>query len=175
MRVCGNPRATFAALLAGLALGTVPAAHALTFTVNSQADAPAGGVLTNGVCETAAGNGVCTLRAALQKANAVPGVSVTIVLPAGTYGRIGDYPTITVPLTIQGAGVARTIIDAAYAPPSNQPDQPEGFIFQANGASVSGITIRARAALASKTTGRSPSKTARSPTASSAGSLIAAP
>lgn len=38
----------------------------------------------DGVCETAVGNGVCTLRAAIQEANALPGADV-INVAAGTY------------------------------------------------------------------------------------------
>jgi CSLREA domain-containing protein len=40
--------------------------------VNSAADVPASNP-ASGVCETAPGNGVCTLRAAIQVANARPG------------------------------------------------------------------------------------------------------
>ena len=60
-----------------------PAARALpavpTLTVNSLADVPGGGNLANGVCETAPGNGVCTLRAAVMEANHYPGGGVTII------------------------------------------------------------------------------------------------
>src|SRR3954471_2309484 len=56
---------------------------AAKFTVNSTADVvdfnPG-----NGVCETATGNGVCTLRAAVQEAGATSGPN-TISVPAGTY------------------------------------------------------------------------------------------
>src|SRR5262249_14592759 len=45
------------------------ATTAPTFIVNSPADVVAGAPLDNGVCETAPGNGVCTLRAAIMKAN----------------------------------------------------------------------------------------------------------
>lgn len=52
-----------------------------TFTVNSTADvAVASGALDNGICETATGNGICTLRAAIIKANHWPGGGVTINL-----------------------------------------------------------------------------------------------
>ena len=63
-------------LLTTLAAGTIFVSRveaAPTFAVNSLADVAAGGDLTNGVCETATGNGICTLRAALQKAIAYPG------------------------------------------------------------------------------------------------------
>ncbi len=57
--------------------------QAATFTVNSTGD----GVDWNpgdGVAETAPGNGVVTLRAAIQEINALAGPD-TINLPAGTY------------------------------------------------------------------------------------------
>lgn len=58
-------------------------ANAQTFlTVNSYADVNDDN-LTDGICATA--TGACTLRAALQHANAVGGTFV-ITLPAGTYG-----------------------------------------------------------------------------------------
>ena len=104
------------AKLAMAALGLLVswAAGAVTFTVNSVADVAASGDLANGVCETASGNGVCTLRAALQKANAFPGGGgVVISVPAGSYARGSPYPAITAALTLQGAGLASTIVDAA--------------------------------------------------------------
>jgi CSLREA domain-containing protein len=110
-------------------------ARALTFTVNSAADAPAGGDLANGVCETAPGNGVCTLRAALQKANAFAGGGVVIAIPAGTYVRASTYPAITGVLALQGAGLGSTIIDAGKL--------DFGLIIGLSAAvTVSGVTIR---------------------------------
>ena len=102
-------------------------AYANTFTVNSTADlvdsSPG-----NGVCATA--SGVCTLRAAIQEAGALPG-SHTIVVPPGTYvlsqtpyctyTLVGNPNPITEQMSalcvtgnvaIQGAGAATTIIDA---------------------------------------------------------------
>jgi CSLREA domain-containing protein len=38
----------------------------------------------NGICETALGNGVCTMRAAIQEANALAGAD-QIILPSNTY------------------------------------------------------------------------------------------
>jgi hypothetical protein len=89
------------------------ATSALTFTVNSVADVAASGDLANGVCETAPGNGVCTLHAALQKGNAYPGGGAVINVPAGSYVRGSPYPAITAALTLQGAGLVSTIVDAA--------------------------------------------------------------
>src|SRR4030095_12661084 len=56
----------------------VDPAHAAVFTVNSPSDgwdANPG----NGVCETMLGNGICTLRAAIQETNALAGDD-TIIL-----------------------------------------------------------------------------------------------
>lgn len=90
------------------------------FTVNSTADAT-DVVPGDGVCETAPGNGICTLRAAIQETNALAGAD-EIILPADTYmltipganennAATGDLD-IAGPLTISGAGAATTIIDA---------------------------------------------------------------
>lgn len=107
------------------ALGTTPASSGVAggtgFTVNSTEDAVDADP-GDGVCETAPGNRVCTLRAAVQEANALPGPG-SILLPAGTYvlsipgpdedeGATGDLD-ITDDLTIVGAGAATTVIDAA--------------------------------------------------------------
>src|SRR6267142_2371732 len=53
----------------------VSRADAATFTVNSTADAVEWNP-GDGICETAAGNGVCTLRAAIQETNALPGADI---------------------------------------------------------------------------------------------------
>ncbi|MEW5988165.1 MAG: CSLREA domain-containing protein, partial [Chloroflexota bacterium] len=112
--ICTISFALVVGVVAGLSAG--PAA---TFTVNSTLDAtdvnPG-----NGVCETAAGNGVCTLRAAVQETNALVGAD-TIVVPAGTYLITIDGVTednavsgdldITDDLIVSGAGIDSTIID----------------------------------------------------------------
>jgi len=104
-------------------------AVATTFTVNSTADV-VDAVPGNGVCETAGGTPVCTLRAAIQEAGALSG-SHTIIVPAGTY-RLSATPACSYFLvsdpngitenmsalclkgnvTIAGAGADVTIIDA---------------------------------------------------------------
>jgi CSLREA domain-containing protein len=102
-------------------------AGAATLTVNStddQSDVSPG----NGVCAT--GAGACTLRAAIQEANASPGAD-TIVLPAGVYAlqiptvnedldTTGDFD-IHSPMTIAGAGAASTIIDGGFPLPGADP------------------------------------------------------
>jgi len=96
------------------AAGAVP----LTFTVNSPADVP-DVIPGDGVCETVAANGVCTLRGAIQESNAHVGADTIVLQPNVTYllARVGDDETalngdldILDSVTITGAG-ATTVID----------------------------------------------------------------
>ncbi len=99
-----------------LASSVTPARADSQFNVNSTADIP--DVLPgDGVCGT--GNGGCTLRAAIQEANALPGHD-TILLPGGTYSLIlpgsgedasatGDLD-ITDDLTLGGAAAYSTTV-----------------------------------------------------------------
>ena len=100
--------------------GGGPGLTGVAFTVNSTADA-VDARPGDGICETAPSNGVCTLRAAIQETNALPGPN-TINVPAGTYILTIPGPRrglrqplgisdITDDLTISGAGAANTIID----------------------------------------------------------------
>ena len=103
--------------------GLKPVAAAANFTVNSNADL-VDAYPGDGICETIT-SGQCTLRAAIQEANALTGeetVADTISIPAGTYtltiagagendAATGDLD-ITDDLTITGAGIGATIIDA---------------------------------------------------------------
>lgn len=106
-------------LIAGLlaVIESTYAASNSTLTVNSVVDA----VDENpgdGICATAASE--CTLRAAIQEANAFPGID-TIYLPSGTYTRtiggiggddaVGDL-NISDNVTIIGEARTSTIIDA---------------------------------------------------------------
>src|SRR5262245_59962584 len=98
--------------------GLKPVAAAADFVVNSTADKtdinPG-----DGLCETDGGD--CTLRAAIQEANVLEG-SDTISIPAGTYtlsiaSPAEDAPAtgdldITDSLTITGAGIGVTVLDA---------------------------------------------------------------
>jgi hypothetical protein len=103
---CGAPGT------AGACLCVASGAH--VFVVNStllDADVTPG----NGVCESAAGNGVCTLFGAVQETNALPGQDL-IVVPAGTYpAPEGTFEepglVITDALVITGAGRVPTIVD----------------------------------------------------------------
>src|SRR6266853_209174 len=104
-------------LIAWAALSLVAApGHAVTFVVNTTADT-ADAVPGDGKC--ADSSNACSLRAAVQEANALAGAD-TIQLGAATYvlsGAAGDDAAvsgdldITGDLTLTGAGTASTIID----------------------------------------------------------------
>jgi len=123
-------------LLASLPVSAVAA----TFTVDSTADAVDANP-GDGHCATAAGQ--CTLRAAVQEANATPGAD-TIMLPAGTYklklpgidedeAASGDLD-LTGDVTIVGAGSKTTFISAKKL---------KDRVFHVFGtATVSGVTVR---------------------------------
>ena len=129
-----------ASLAAGAARGI-----AVVFTVNSTVDAT-DATAGDGVCETALGNGICTLRAAIQETNALPGDDA-IVLPSGIYtvtiagagenaAAAGDLD-IRDNLTITGAGSANTIIDG------NRIDRVfDVRTYTPRTASLSGLTVR---------------------------------
>ncbi|MGB7877061.1 MAG: CSLREA domain-containing protein, partial [Anaerolineales bacterium] len=122
--------------------GLIPAVAAGNFTVNSTTDAVDDNP-GDGVCETAT-PGVCTLRAAIQEANALSGADM-IALPAGTYtlsiagtgedaAATGDLD-ITGSLEIVGAEAETTIIDAD--------DLDRVFqIFPHDSLTAQGLTIR---------------------------------
>jgi CSLREA domain-containing protein len=76
-------RFTCLAIIAVGLFGLARNAHAIFYQVNSPADVPDANTQT-AACETATGNGVCTLRAAVQQANAHAGAD-TILVPANTY------------------------------------------------------------------------------------------
>ncbi len=95
--------------------------HADTYVVNSTVDA-VDVTIGNGACATAAGT--CSLRAAIQEANAHGGADV-VTLPAGLFllsllgpsemaGATGDL-NVTDTLEIDGAGRDATIIDGLGA------------------------------------------------------------
>lgn len=85
-----------------------PLAAAGTFTVNSTTDA-ADAVAGNGVCATS--GGVCTLRAAVEEANALAG-SDTINLAAATYTlTLNNDLNVTSVITLNGVSQTTTIID----------------------------------------------------------------
>jgi len=94
------------------------AAHAATFSVNNAADVGDANP-GDGICATPAGDHTCTLRAAIEEANKLPGPD-TIVLQANVTYVLGrtetvDYFTsdliLSDSVTITGAGPGSTIID----------------------------------------------------------------
>jgi hypothetical protein len=104
--------ARFLTILLFIGLLAASVARAATFTVNSPADVPDGHP-GDGVCETATGNRVCTLRAAIMESNANAG-SDTIVLQDHVTYLLTQSPSqlsITDSVSITGAGVDRSIID----------------------------------------------------------------
>lgn len=103
----------------GILILSRSAAAGPTFVVNSLADVPAGPNTTDGICETATGNGVCTLRAAIMEANATQDSVVRV--PAGRYALSrastpGFHPEngdldVRAPMKIEGDGPSVTVID----------------------------------------------------------------
>jgi CSLREA domain-containing protein len=94
---------------AGLSIRSLPAAAAtLTFQVTTTTDAPDVSP-GDGICADASGQ--CTLRAAVQEADAQPGGSaITIVVPAGTFAlKLGVLALTANTITVQGAGGATTV------------------------------------------------------------------
>ena len=102
-----------------VASGGFTVSEGATFTVNSAVDA-VDAAPGNGICATTGPGQPCSLRAAIQEANARPGTD-TITLPAGIYtfgiagagedaGATGDLD-VTETLTINGQAAATTIID----------------------------------------------------------------
>ncbi len=105
------------ALLAGLGLSIRPlpaAAATLTFQVTSTTDAPDASP-GDGICADAAGQ--CTLRAAVQEADAQPsGSTITILVPAGTFPlKLGVLSLTANTITVQGAGGGATTVDGRNA------------------------------------------------------------
>jgi hypothetical protein len=102
----------------------VKPASASTYTVNDDGDGPD---ITPGdnICETATGNGVCTLRAAIKEANAHEGTDTITFNIAGalTYRIIyisSTLPTLNEQVTIQGPnlGGASIILDGMMVLPA---------------------------------------------------------
>jgi CSLREA domain-containing protein len=99
---------------------TVTPARATSFTVNTTNDAIDANP-GNSICADATGN--CSLRAAIQEANALAGAD-TIILPDGLYTlTLGStLPTVTTTMTINGSEASSTIIEASTCDPVTLPD-----------------------------------------------------
>ncbi|HEV2902654.1 MAG TPA: CSLREA domain-containing protein, partial [Gaiellaceae bacterium] len=140
------------AAILGLKAAGLADAAGLNIQVNSTADALDASV-GDALCRTTAGT--CTLRAAIQEANAIPGADA-ILVPAGTYGlaipplnqndiTTGDLD-ITDSLEIRGAGAGSTFVDGGF-PPAGAPPDVRGLdrIFEVlvdgGDVSFSGLTV----------------------------------
>lgn len=132
--------------VAVLFLLPTPGTWATTLTVNSTADAndvnPG-----DGICETATGNGICTLRAAIAEANALPG-SNTITFDTDVFPPAG-LTTIFITgtrlpeieqdnITIDGSEATRVIIDGSQL----TTDWYDGFRVSSNNNVIRGLTIQ---------------------------------
>ncbi len=99
-----------------LAPAAVASAHPtkFVFQVDSTADAHDANP-SDGVCLTSFGT--CTLRAALEEADALPaGSTITVDVPAGSYGlTLGSLQATANEVTISGAGRAVTVVSAGGA------------------------------------------------------------
>ena len=115
-----------------------------TFTVTATSDV-VDNLPGDGVCETAPGNGMCTLRAAIMEANALIGAD-TILLPEATYDltilgadedacATGDLD-ITEDLTILGSGGTITMVHAF-----GLGDRVLDVYFGAGSVSISGVYL----------------------------------
>jgi CSLREA domain-containing protein len=115
LRRCGRfGLALLLAILANVgALAPVPAAHAATFTVDSTLDEHDGAPGDRQCRSTPSRR--CTLRAAIEEANATP-ASDTITVPAGTYTLPLGELRIRSPMAVVGAGTTATIVQAATTP-----------------------------------------------------------
>jgi hypothetical protein len=142
----------YIAAVAVLGLNAAGAGAADPFRVNDPRDLPDARI--DGVCRTSSATGsVCTLRAALQEANATQAAD-TIELPSGFYAITirgngnaqGDFDILR-PLTILGAGATSTIIDGGQ-PPSGSPPDRRGLdrVFEtsssAGNVTLSNVTIQ---------------------------------
>ncbi len=105
------------ALVAGLGLSIRSpgaAAATLTFQVTTTTDTPDASP-GDGICADASGQ--CTLRAAVQEADAQPsGSTITIVVPAGTFPlKLGVLSLTANTITVQGAAGGATTVDGRNA------------------------------------------------------------
>ncbi len=133
MKVARFAVAAFVVALLALAIAPVPPTSAAAFTVRSIGDDP-DAMPGDGVCATA--GAVCTLRAAIQEANALGGAdTINFSIPptgAKTISPLSALPAITEAVTIDG---------------TTQPGFAGSPIIELNGAgagaSVNGIAVTA--------------------------------
>ena len=128
-----------AVILSHAAFGAEPA-HAVSLVVNSTAD-NSDATPGDGVCATA--GGACTLRAAIEEANALAGAdSILFDIPANDPGRVGSPRSYTIqPATSLPPITGQLILDGA-----TQPDYAGSPIIVIDGVAagnVDGIALEA--------------------------------
>jgi len=119
-------------------LVTAAYAQAAVFTVNTNVDLPDASP-GNGVCDAVPPNNICTLRAAIEEANALPGADQIILPPNAYLLTIVTDVVITGNLTMSGSGASTTIIDG------NKSVRPNSRVLVAGSGitvNISGVTIR---------------------------------
>ena len=123
------------------------ASHGATFVVNTTSDT-VDATPGDGTCADA--GGMCSLRAAISEANALAGDDI-ITIPAGTYTQTliaanedlnagGDWD-IRSNVTINGAGAATTILQAA-ATPGTATERVMESPLAASVVTINGVTLR---------------------------------
>jgi CSLREA domain-containing protein len=105
---CRIRRSALAGSVAALIASAPAALFAVTFAVNSPGDGHDASL--DGVCETAPGNGICTLRAAIEEANGGGGPNPVVLIPPMTIGLSFGFIIVARPMTIEGAGMHATIL-----------------------------------------------------------------
>jgi len=100
------------ALLGGLGSARV---SGMDFTVNSAVDAHDAAL--DGVCETAAGNGICTLRAAVEELDVAIVTQRRVFLPALTFVISLGQLNFSSAMLLQGGGMDATIVRAEVGSP----------------------------------------------------------
>ena len=117
---------------------------ATTFTVNSTGDT-ADSNLTDGVCND--GSGSCTLRAAIEQANAIAGsdtINFSIGSGVKTIVQTSDFPIISDPVVIDGTtqpGFAGTPIIEINGNGSNRNTNRSAFFITAGSSTLRGLVI----------------------------------
>jgi len=141
-----RPRVALTLLAALFALAFPAAASAVEYEVDSPADEPA---LSSAACLTAGGN--CTLRAAIEAADATTAVSDEITFDDTVFeGQAGDtitpataLPAITSPVEIKGGACTITAVPLVEGPcvGVSGPSAANVLTVEADGSAISGLAV----------------------------------
>lgn len=142
------PRRVALTLLAALFVLAFPAvASATEYLVNTKADEP--DKAPGAPCETNAGVGVCSLRAAIEVANSTPAVADKIFFISFT-GKLSDtitistpFATITSPLEINGGTCSTAAGPIGPCVGISGPNGSTAFTVTAEGSAIRGLAIAA--------------------------------